>query len=500
MGLAAVLTILNSGSLVKPVEGVQYAPQSSDKSLTFQDQSTNPTTPSPGSTLLFTKSGLLYKETPDGVVSPFGSAVKTASYVVFTDANDSNMIRALNGTTGNIDYSSTDAYAVIQPCINALSSGGRIRIRQGSYALSQALLFQGGYPNSYEWILEGEGVGTQLSQTSSGANLLHIKNGTNVSVKHLGLSGGSSAGTVVYCDGSGTDWVGHHTSLWGGKWDDVLVLGGSNGNYLFDGTNIFAADFGRMILVSTTAGCTPMRIYGNDPTNYNGNCHFAYLGINANASDGIQIHGPTIMNLNGFDYVGMTGDNISSYKGLVLGQNAAYNTFSFIDSEGFSDSLYIGSDYLDGGASGVPSGNRIVNGYLQGAVNAAHVDVHAGYNAICAALIGGSGYSIVDAALDGHTTYECTDWVLGGSSGGINFLNNSPYTSGPLFENKGTGTGTGSQQSIPHSLVGIPTFVLLSEYTTGGAGAYQSAAADATNIYVTAANARTFTWYAKLGI
>jgi hypothetical protein len=61
----------------------------------------------------------------------------------------------------------------------------------------------------------------------------------------------------------------------------------------------------------------------------------------------------------------------------------------------------------------------------------------------------------------------------------------------------GTSTGTGAQQTIAHGLAKVPTTVILSERTTGGALAYQSAAADATNIYVLAVNAKTYSWYAR---
>jgi parallel beta-helix repeat protein len=65
-------------------------------------------------------------------------------------------------------------------------------------------------------------------------------------------------------------------------------------------------------------------------------------------------------------------------------------------------------------------------------------------------------------------------------------------------ENGGTSTGTGAQQTIAHGLRTIPTRVILSESTTGAALPYQSAAADATNIYVTAVLNKTWQWEAKV--
>jgi hypothetical protein len=69
---------------------------------------------------------------------------------------------------------------------------------------------------------------------------------------------------------------------------------------------------------------------------------------------------------------------------------------------------------------------------------------------------------------------------------------------GFVSENAGTSTGTGSQQTIAHGLGAAPTKVILSEYTTGGALAYQSQAADATNIYITATNEKTYAWRAEI--
>ena len=72
------------------------------------------------------------------------------------------------------------------------------------------------------------------------------------------------------------------------------------------------------------------------------------------------------------------------------------------------------------------------------------------------------------------------------------------YNLGYVTENKGTSSGTGSQQTIAHGLKGTPSMVLLSEYTTGLAIPYQSAAADATNIYIKATSGKTYAWRAEL--
>lgn len=64
--------------------------------------------------------------------------------------------------------------------------------------------------------------------------------------------------------------------------------------------------------------------------------------------------------------------------------------------------------------------------------------------------------------------------------------------------NHGTSVGTGAQQTIAHNLPGTPTRVVLTEYNTGGALPYESAAADAVNIYVTAVLGNTYRWKASI--
>jgi len=59
-----------------------------------------------------------------------GSFTETASYIIFKVGNT---IYAKNGTTGEIEFSGTDASQVIQSAINALSSGGIIAFMPATY-------------------------------------------------------------------------------------------------------------------------------------------------------------------------------------------------------------------------------------------------------------------------------------------------------------------------------------------------------------------------------
>lgn len=72
--------------------------------------------------------------------------------------------------------------------------------------------------------------------------------------------------------------------------------------------------------------------------------------------------------------------------------------------------------------------------------------------------------------------------------------NSDLRTWGHHFSNSGTSTGTGGEQTIPHGLVVTPNRVFLSN-EDDGANPYQSSAADSTNIYVTAVNAKKYQWH-----
>lgn len=72
--------------------------------------------------------------------------VKPASYII---RKNGSYYEAINGNTGKIDYSGTDASQVIQSAINALTNGGKIFIKDpitisgGSVSISKPIVFEG---------------------------------------------------------------------------------------------------------------------------------------------------------------------------------------------------------------------------------------------------------------------------------------------------------------------------------------------------------------------
>jgi hypothetical protein len=74
-------------------------------------------------------------------------------------------------------------------------------------------------------------------------------------------------------------------------------------------------------------------------------------------------------------------------------------------------------------------------------------------------------------------------------------INNSNGRTLKLNRNWGSSTGTGSQQTIAHSLVNVPTDVTVTPTQSGATVTWW---ADGTNIYPTVTNGATFNWSAKI--
>jgi hypothetical protein len=68
-----------------------------------------------------------------------------------------------------------------------------------------------------------------------------------------------------------------------------------------------------------------------------------------------------------------------------------------------------------------------------------------------------------------------------------------------LSTNAGSTTGTGAEQTIAHGLSDTPLYVWFTDIEDG-ANAYQSSAADATNIYVTAVEGKDYAWRVDIDI
>ncbi len=109
----------------------------------------------------------------------------TASYIIYIDTNDGENIKAVNGITGNVDFSNSDAATVIQSVINTLVRGGKIFIKGGYYILTKGLLIY----NRFIWI-EGELGATNIRDGGIGIDMItcDAQSQVNYSLVIKGLS------------------------------------------------------------------------------------------------------------------------------------------------------------------------------------------------------------------------------------------------------------------------------------------------------------------------
>jgi hypothetical protein len=123
--------------------------------------------------------GLTAAQTGTITIEP-ASFQTEASYIVFTDGTT---IKARNGKTGAIDFSGSDASTVIQSAINALTNGGKIFIKSGTYQLSTRLTLISNLS------LEGEDKYTtilfMLPNQPASTHMLFAASKENIEIKNL---------------------------------------------------------------------------------------------------------------------------------------------------------------------------------------------------------------------------------------------------------------------------------------------------------------------------
>lgn len=143
-----------------------------------------------------------------------GSTVSSteADYVV--SISGSTITATPRTGSGLSTHTGTDAYTVIQACINDLtpagaigSGGGRIHIQRGSYSLSDELKIVGweGTANNQQsqLVIEGDGYNTLLRQLTSGKNGLIVSNGACFGLRNLQIATGSAAKACLRLDKGG---------------------------------------------------------------------------------------------------------------------------------------------------------------------------------------------------------------------------------------------------------------------------------------------------------
>jgi parallel beta-helix repeat protein len=107
-------------------------------------------------------------------------------YVVSVDGNK---IEALNGITGVVDYSGSDAATVINAALSAMTSGGEIYLKAGTYALSSPIYL----PNRRNILIAGEGNSTILSAAGKYEAVIYLLGTSNSTIQNLAINGNESS-------------------------------------------------------------------------------------------------------------------------------------------------------------------------------------------------------------------------------------------------------------------------------------------------------------------
>ncbi len=125
----------------------------------------------------------------------------SASYVIYIDDND--LIYAKNGNTGHIDYSGTDAVTVIQQALDALTEGGMLLVKEGTYHITESIIV-------YDSItIKGEGKSTIFRMVDeANAYCFRVRERIDVILADFLIEGNKenqniyTAGIYIYTDSS----------------------------------------------------------------------------------------------------------------------------------------------------------------------------------------------------------------------------------------------------------------------------------------------------------
>jgi hypothetical protein len=437
-----------------------------------------------------------------------------ASYVIFTDGTT---IKARNGATGAIDYSGTNASAVIQSAINALTSGGKIFIKAGTYLINSTLYL------GNNLVLAGEGIDATVLKLADGANVdiiqnanFGVRNNYNIVVTDLTLDGNRannpSAGNGIY-----------------GAFARSLFFNlkiQNCPNYAIRLTGFATGDAGRSYNTYISHSVIQSNVNGvrfEIGTTGVGACdNYVHYNIFArNGNNQIEVY-----QVSDIEIIGNHFFSAGQGLGLALGV-AVYgwssdirvisNTFENLDKEAIlfdatnnyiSNSLIIGNNIWDVGKA---TNNTYDAIYLK--------DWKCRYNIVALNRIrvyqatNKYRYAINDDNTGGNTAPNVIigNYLSSGATGTLRVATLHRYIKrnvGYITENGGTATfsGTGSQTqfTIAHGLAGTPKMAIVTAGSSDAKGDFY-VTYDATNLTVTYATAPpsgtnnvVLNWYAEV--
>lgn len=158
----------------------------------------------------------------------------SASYIIYIS---NSKIKAMNGNTGMIDFIGTDAASVIQNALDALYTGGKIFIKEGTYMIDSAIKIRRKGRFEANTIIEGESLATELKLDSGNTNdIIKITDdlGTsNFIIRNLKLNGNKSN-----CPSGGIG-INLGTKIWNVLVENIYITDCQNYNiYANGGTTV----------------------------------------------------------------------------------------------------------------------------------------------------------------------------------------------------------------------------------------------------------------------
>lgn len=259
--------------------------------------------------------------------------------------------------SGFTKQSGTDAYTVIQAAITALSTGngGSIFIT-GTYNLTNELIITGwnsNNPTSASITIIGNGIATQINQSTSGKNAIIVKNSASITFRDFYVYTGSSAKSGILLSNAGTSEV----SVFGGRIDNVFLQSDSTTDAPFHGIDFFDLQVDKLYALSSSNH--GILLENNSTTTNYGNSHFGFVRASGGSTfAALKLNSNAVA----FHYLDqITFDNFEAIAGLygiyMLGNT--FSTFNHVDIEGIKFPIY-----LDGTANNETLGNRFNGGYI----------------------------------------------------------------------------------------------------------------------------------------
>jgi len=382
-----------------------------------------------------------------------GGNATCASYIIFNDGTDTY---ARNGSDGTIDYGGpddeggadgADDAAVLQAAIDVVNAAGGGKVFLKSQVLATAKVTV----KPYVWLQGGGCLAEQASiKTTTDIDLIEMKEHSKLSNIRLDVwVSGYTKNALTISDADSVQ-------KWDIKVQDVFFFHPIAG-YAVGGNAIY--------------------LESSDPTCGVFYCVFDTVHTWGVWNKAVNLYAETNGSING-----------NTFKSLAMFSTAYgfyndVNGVAYINNNVFRDSTFQEYDnhavtalYDNGGIKNVFDAIYVAD------VGAAKTSVDftgATYNSLRNCYISGIASALGTVPVDLSGTVVM--------NGGV----------AKYYIHSGSSTGTAMEQTVAHGLASTPTKVILWDIESG-AGPYQSSVADATNIYVTAANGQDWGWEAKV--